>query len=259
MFARSNFITPCLAKAEDQPSLERLLLTTIRRYLIDEAKATERGKLRRRLVGLLDADARFERVPASTAGFDCWTLAGGPSSLWQGDIAELEASARDTRGVAITRWNTAGPTPEGTKHALLTVAAAVLERAGGCLRDQDLASVIHRRFLLVITPDVPEKLYANVEDAADEADTAEDDPPWVLEEAADRAQELFLSLTSTERRAVPLLRGTDVAMASELSVGRRRAKAVSDSLTEKLRIATVDDEDRVVVLRILLELCQEEP
>lgn len=257
MLERSNFIIACLAKADDQPSLERLLLRAIRNYLIDEAKATERGKLRRRLVGLLDEDVRFERVPASTAGFDCWTLNGGPSSLWQGDIGELEEAAWNVRGVAVTRWNTAGPTPAGTKHALLTVAAAVLGQAGGCLRDQDLARVIHQRFLLII-PDDPEKLYAQVEDVADEADPVEDDPPWVLEEATDRAEELFASLTPTERAAVPLLGRANVDIAGELAVGRRRAKAISDSLTEKVRIATVDDEDRDAVLVILLRLCEEE-
>jgi len=258
MLERSDFITGCMATADDQASLERLLRQSIRNYLIDQAKATERGKLRRRLAGLLEKDASFQRVPASESGVDCWTLKDGSTSLWQGDIDELEASAWMVRGVAITQWNTAGPTPQGTKHALLTVAAAILERAGGCVGDQDLARVIHRRFFLDITPDDPEQLHAQVEDVADGANLAEDNPQ-VLVTADDRAQELYESLSATERQAVPLLEGAYVDMAAALDVGRKRATAIAAALTEKLRVATVDDEDRLAVLAALLRLCQEGP
>ena len=40
-------------KAHDDASLERLLLAAIKNWLVDQAKATEVGKLRRRLENLL--------------------------------------------------------------------------------------------------------------------------------------------------------------------------------------------------------------
>lgn len=251
------FVIACLAKADDQASLERLLLTSIRNYLIDEAKKTERGKLRRRLEGLLGNDPRFVRVRAAEAGFACWTLRDAPEGLWQGDIEELEEAAWQVRGVAITRWNTAGPTPTGTKHALLRVAEAVVMHAGGCVRDEDLTRVVQQRFVL-LARDGAEPLPGS-DDDGDIATATEDNAPWLLEASEDRAQELYASLSTAERSAVPLLGGTDVEMAAVLGVGRRKAKTVAQAVAEKLRIATIDDEDRDHVLAALLRLCEEPP
>jgi hypothetical protein len=251
------FVIACLAKADDQVSLERLLLKSIRHYLIDEAKKTERGKLRRRLEGLLGKDPRFMRVPAAEAGFACWTLRDSPEGLWQGDVEELEEAAWQLRGVAITRWNTAGPTPTGTKHALLQVAETVLTHAGGCVRDEDLARFVQQRFVLLAQDD--DLPLPHSEDDGDTATATEDDAPWLLEASEERAQELYASLSTTERSAVPLLGCTDVEMAAALGVGRRKSKTIAESLTEKLRIATIDDEDREAVLTTLLRLCQEAP
>lgn len=251
------FVVSCLAVADDQPSLERLLVKSVRNYLIDDAKKTERGKLRRRLEGLLGSDARFVRVPAAEAGTACWTLRESARSLWQGDVTQLEDAAWQLRGVAISHWNTAGPTPQGTKHALVTVAEAVLAHAGGCVRDEDLARVVQQRFILLAAHD--DEALPAPEGAGDIATATEDDPPWLLEASEDRARELYASLTPIERDAVPLLGGTNVDMAATLGVGRRRSKAIAESLTEKLRIATIDDEDRDDVLATLLRLCQEGP
>lgn len=112
LFAKKGkaFVLACFAKATDQGSFERLLLATIRNHLIDEAKGAERGKLRRRMAGLLGEDSRFRTVPAADAGIACWALADGAQQLWQGDITALEAAAADVRGVAIHRWNYCGST-----------------------------------------------------------------------------------------------------------------------------------------------------
>ena len=251
------FVVSCLARADDQPSLERLLLKSIRNYLIDDAKKTERGKLRRRLEGLLDSDARFVRVSGAEAGIVCWTLRESARSLWQGDVTQLEEATWQVRGVAIRQWNTAGPTPQGTKHALVTVAEAVLAHAGGCVREEDLARVVQQRFVLLAKHD--DEALPAPDGAGDIATATQDDPPWLLDASEDRAQELYASLRPIERRTVPLLGGTNVDIAATLGVGRRRSKAIAESLTEKLRIATINDEDRDDVLATLLRLCQEEP
>ena len=48
-----QLVVGCAVKAHDDASLERLLLTAIKNWLIDQAKATEVGKLRRRLENVL--------------------------------------------------------------------------------------------------------------------------------------------------------------------------------------------------------------
>jgi hypothetical protein len=127
MFARPDadnpdechkFVLDCYARSTDGPSLERLLLAAIENFLKDEAKKTERGKLRRRLTRLLQKNPRF----ASCVG-DRWGLADGPPGPWQGDIAVLERAAFAVRGVELSGWNHAGPTPRATVLALLTITS----------------------------------------------------------------------------------------------------------------------------------------
>ena len=249
------FVLACFAKATDQGSFERLLLATIRNHLIDAAKGTERGKLRRRMAGLLAEDSRFRTVMAADAGIACWTLADGARQLWQGDITQLETAAADVRGVAIHRWNTSGPTPAGTKHALLTVAEAVLNTAGGCVPDQDLARVIESRFELVGAP-----LFVALETddgfVAEPPDAAEGPEALVTSQA--RAQELWAALSATERAALPHL-GSPKSISEALGFGPCRARTVQSSLAAKIRMATVDDDDAENVVRVLHQLAEAEP
>lgn len=102
----------CYLRATDDPSLERLLLAAIGNYLKDEAKKTERGKLRRRLGTLLEQDPRFLRVRASSAGTAGWALTGGPDAPTAVGFEVVQRAAVSVRGVAITRLNPAGPPPE---------------------------------------------------------------------------------------------------------------------------------------------------
>jgi hypothetical protein len=69
MFERKGpaFVIECFVKATDEPSLERLLLAAVRNHLIDQAKGTDRGKLRRRLVTLLSAAAPSSALNRSRA------------------------------------------------------------------------------------------------------------------------------------------------------------------------------------------------
>ena len=50
---KPQLVVGCAVKAHDDASLERLLLAAIKNWLVDQAKATEVGKLRRRLENLL--------------------------------------------------------------------------------------------------------------------------------------------------------------------------------------------------------------
>lgn len=50
--AGQKFVTACFALAISDATLERLFLVSIKNFLIDEAKKTPRGKLRRVVEGL---------------------------------------------------------------------------------------------------------------------------------------------------------------------------------------------------------------
>ena len=133
---KPQLVVGCVVKAHDDASLERLLLVAIRNWLKDQAKATEVGKLRRRLENVLGGDPRFVSIKT---GQDRWALTEHGSKGWQGDIDQLHAAAHRVRGVQITtRWNTSGPTPRRTKDALIAVAYGVLSEAGGSVSAQDL-------------------------------------------------------------------------------------------------------------------------
>jgi hypothetical protein len=106
-----QLVVGCALKAHDDASLERLLLGAIKNWLIDQAKATEVGKLRRRVQNVLSEDARFV---SSKCGQLRWALTDNASTVWQGEIDRPCAAARGVHGVQITRWNTSGPTPRET-------------------------------------------------------------------------------------------------------------------------------------------------
>jgi hypothetical protein len=252
MFARTDadqpdhghkFVLNCYLRATDGPSLERLLLATIENFLKDQAKKTERGKLRRRLQGLLGGDRRFLECSG-----DRWALADGSESPWQGDLATLDRAAFAVRGVEITRWNTAGPTPADTVSALLVITEAVLVAAGGAVRTEDLARVLQQRFLILRQPQLSSR---------DDESTGLADIPVPRRgspDAAFQAKWLFGMLTSSERRLMPLL-GEPQRWPTALGVGRAVARATAEALIEKLRVATIDNADYEEVVLKLAEMC----
>ena len=251
MFARSDsanpgeghkFVLDCLARATDGPSLERLLLAAIENFLKDQAKQTERGKLRRRLTGLLQKDARF-----TEGADDRWALAGGPAQPWQGDLAALERVAFAVRGVEIVRWNHAGPTPRATVHALLSIVEAVLVEAGGTVRTEDLARVLQARFRLLRIP----RFSSRDDETAGLAQVADTDG---VVDLALRAQQIFDGLSESERRLLPLLAEPE-QWESTLGIGPEVARATGLALIEMVRLATVDDADRDAVVLELVRLC----
>lgn len=251
MFARPDadnpdeghkFLLDCYARATDGPSLERLLLTAIENFLKDQARRTERGKLRRRLTGLLRADGRFSQCPD-----DRWGLTGRSLQPWQGDLATLEGAAFAVRGVDITRWNRAGPTPQATVSALLTITEAVLVEAGGSVRTEDLARVLQARFWLLREPD-----FVLLDD--DAAVLAEEPDSEGETDVALRAQQFFEGLTEPERRLLPVL-AEPKRWGAVSGLGPAVGKVTGEALIEKVRLATVDDADRDYVVMEMVRLC----
>ncbi len=233
-----KFLLNCYLRATDEPSLERLLLATMQNFLKDQAKGTTRGRLRRRLETLFEADERFHLGEK-----DRWALTSGSSVPWQGDRATLERVAFGVRGAEITQWNHSGQTPRATREALLTVAEAVLEAAQGAVQIEDLARVLQQRFRLLREPN-----FVPFEDQHDQLG-------WVSRvDVGMRARALFSLLSPEERRLVPVL-GQRSRWGEVLGTGQARAGVIGETLLEQLRLATVDDADHDMVALALVELC----
>ncbi len=246
---KPDLLVGCLATAHDDQSLERLLLTAIGNWLKDQAKATEVGKLRRRLQNVLGEDPRFVLVRNER---EYWALTSHAQTTWQGDLVRLHAAAHKVRGVLVDRWNKAGPTPRDIKDKLILVAHAVLAEAGCLVSAQDLSVVIAARTGLWRSP----TFVSLSVDGWDEPDPSADTEAAAL--TATAAQQIWTSLSPDEKAVVPLLADDPDQVAVQLDVGPETAAAIQAAVREKLRLATADDDDRDAVVASLLRLARPE-
>lgn len=253
--AGQHFVTGCFAQASDEASLERLFLASVRNFLIDEAKKTPRGKLRRRIARLMGEDVTFCQAPARPPR---WALSEHrDAGVWQGDLDALVAKAWRVRGVEIVRWNTSGPTPKATVQALKAVLTQVLRHAGAAVREEDLAKVLQARFALL----APASFVAL---AADGMPADPDTPAAALAgtEAPDAggvAAGIWQQLTADERLVLPYLDEGAHHAAQLLEIGREQAAAILAGLTERLHLALADDSEQEAVLAALLRYCADPP
>ena len=248
--AGQSVIVSCFIQATDPGSLERLFFASIRNFLIDEAKMTDRGKLRRRIASRMEKDPGFKPVRIATS--PGWALASHPDrTVWQGDLDELIEAAYRVRDVQVVRWNTSGPTPAATEHALMTVLAAVLKAAQGAVREEDLAKVLEARFAL-LQPLTSVALFAEDGEATADpaaAHTLELD----LAQVDARAQRIWDSLTPLQRAVLARLDQPAKGAAAVLGVGPTQARAIMDGLKEALRLALADDAAMEEVMSALLQ------
>lgn len=249
MFAAKGprLLAGALTSTTDQQSFESYLLTAIRNFLKDQAKATPRGRLRSRLETILPA-AGFIRFDSPERS---WGIKAALRSLWQGDLDELLEVAWRLRGIVVTRWNEAGPTSKETKQAIVRISGAVLEHTGRQVRDEDLARVVENRITLITPVETSSlELASDAEppapDAAGDARTAKD--------AGQVANLIWSSLTEQERAALPHLHQGDRKIGDVLGAGRHVAGAVRNSALAKIRAATDDDVRALDVLSHLLGL-----
>ncbi|WP_328306370.1 hypothetical protein OG432_34855 [Streptomyces sp. NBC_00442] len=249
-----KFVTRCFTLTADQESLERVLLTSIKNYLIDEAKKTPRGKLRRRIARLMGEDTAYRKSNGSPPR---WALADHPEeALWQGDLDDLIAHAAHVRGVGITRWNHSGPTPKQTVHALKTILLCVLQHAQGAVREEDLAKVLESRFEL-LAPARVTRLFADEGTVAaiveQHAATTAPDPTGT----EGIAEDIWQRLSPNERLLLPYLDKDAHHAAQLLEIRQGHAVLVLSNLKTMLRDALSLDSDLQAVMAALLRRCEE--
>lgn len=247
---KGHFVDVAILATTTDRDLELYLLRVFENLLRDQARATERGKLIERLKTILTPLPRFRR---RTSPYNAWQLDTSADAAWQGDIGHLIRAASRLRGVAVTAWNTAGPTPRATHAAIIRVCEAALEEAAGYVRDPDVAHVVQTCIPAVplgaadlerLSPGDDPTAFESPE-AACRTDHELDDPT-----AEQVAGAIWATLTHEERLAVPHL-GSAREVAKALALPRRTAAAVTESAKAKIRAATAQDFEAAVLTELL--------
>ncbi|MFF3565734.1 hypothetical protein ACFYXS_37475 [Streptomyces sp. NPDC002574] len=142
-----------LALASSDDSVAKLLRKSIRHWLIDKARQTALGSLRRQLEKVLTSDDAFEAVPPSEDGAGRWRLAGVPTTQWSGSVEDLVEAARAVENVTVPKWSSeTRRAPVAARESIVAVTYAVLSAAKGSLEVAQLVEVFAARFPIVLDP-----------------------------------------------------------------------------------------------------------
>ncbi|WP_410574344.1 hypothetical protein [Amycolatopsis sp. cmx-4-61] len=248
-----------VTQATSDASVGKLLRRSIRHWLIDEARKTGTGPLRRSLEKILGGEAVFEQVPAGQAGAGRWRLAGTDAAPFGDDLDGLVQAARKVRDVRPPRWtsDTRRP-PVADRRSITAVLTAVLEAAGGSLETAQLVFVFSRRFAAALDPievalndvtqlgDVPSE-EATGEDLVIAADSELD--------AACAAAEIVGRLSDNEKSTVPIWDDAN-AVRERLGAGRTQAYAAMDRAKKKVLDLAGTGPDAEQIVREVIKLCR---
>jgi|GEM_PF-2385659 len=252
-------VTMLLAQALDDDSLGRLLRRSLRNWLIDQVRKTDRGALRRRLERLIKEDDRFEEVPGGQPGAGRWRLAGSDGQPAGPPLAGLRAAARAVRDVRVPPWTgQERRAPAADEPSLGRIMLAVLTEAGGSLEPGTVAAVFADRLPNALDP-AEERL---VDRAAEMAGGPETDDParaimdrQQIDHAARLARDFAAQLSPEERRLLPHLTSPIEEQMKATGRGRSQTYLRVSALRERLRSLLGEEENRVLAADELLKLC----
>ncbi|MFE4828112.1 hypothetical protein [Streptomyces sp. NPDC056672] len=247
-----------LSLATDDASMGRLLRRSIRNWLIDRARETGPGALRRRLEEVLSAEPEFEQVPEGQPGAKRWRLQGSGWAPWSGDSGKLVEAAQAVSAVRIPKWSsTTRRAPIADRASIVAVASAVLSTAGSSLETAQLVEVFTVRFPIVLDPVIvsteegSEGAYRDVALTPEEAMVAAEADL----EAAVTAEEIVGMLSPEERRLVPIA-DQQLKVRELLRCGRSQASLKVKRLRERLSQLIGDHDVHRVGLEVI-RLCSE--
>ncbi|CDO91606.1 hypothetical protein AWC29_05185 [Mycobacterium triplex] len=247
-----------LGQATNDDSLAKLLRTSIRNWLIDRARETGIGHIRRTLEKVLNTASDFERVAAGQDGAGRWRIAGSNAAPWVGSIADLTATAWSVREVRVPKWSSATRrAPLADRDSLVAIIDAVLATAGGSLEIAQLVAVFANRFAAALDPTV-----ASIDDDDHPIDVAATtlDPEETLIadevalDVASAAAEIAGRLTATEREIVPMLHDS-AAVRLKLGKGRTQSAAFTARLKARIRELAGTSGDAEDIVREVIALC----
>ncbi len=248
-------IVGVLARAIDDPSLERLLEVSVRNYLRSEYRRTEQGRMLRSLRRVVENDDAVITVGVGAPAAGCWSLpvhAGVPA--YAGPLRDLVNAAFSVSGVRRARWREDARTrpPIAEPESLRRVVGAVLVAAASPVSPAVMLRVIAARFPVADAVSVV-PLTDVLEERTPDRDASSPATRLVAEEIWDQ-------LSENERLVVGILDESVRDIASE--TGLSRGSAHRAVLAAKAVLAEhLDDEDEALgvigELRALSDLLRE--
>jgi hypothetical protein len=259
----SGVATMLLAEATDDDSFGALLRTSLRRWLVDQARKTDLGVLRRRLERLISEDDRFEVVPNGQAGSGWWRLAGTGAVPAGPPLVDLRDAAWGVRNIRIPAWDSEerrAPAADG--ESLGRIMQAVLARARGSLQPATVVAVFADRLPNALDPAEDPLADPGAAGLAAAAGASGDPADAVIaDEAANSAsrsaRDFYAVMSADERQLLPCLDGTIGEQMAVTGRGRSQTYQYVKALKERLRalLGEEGDEERLLVMCELRRLC----
>ena len=244
-----------LAQVTDVASMGRYLRRSVRHFLVDCARDTDIGAIRRKIEDLLSVTVLFAQVPRGVPGAGRWQLAGKTLAPYGGDLQPLVAAAYAVRDVQAVRWSGPRRSPLASDASLIEILRAVLGAAGGSLEVAQLTAVLARRF-----PAAVEYADATIDEQTFKVAVAPfEDRPDVMLEVSDRAQEVYAQLSPAQRALLPHLNKPIGEQMQVLGLGRSQTYAASGKLKAMVVELVPDDGLRAEVALELYRLCVVNP
>nr|WP_157528566.1 hypothetical protein [Kibdelosporangium sp. MJ126-NF4] len=248
-----------LALASDDASVGRLLRKSIRYWLIDQARQTAVGAVRRAVEKVLADDEKdFEQVSSGEPGAGRWRLASTAVEPWSGVIDDLVTAARAVPNVKIPKWSsTTRRPPMANRASIAAVIHAVLTAAEGSLEIAQLVEVFVARFPVVLDPTTVPLPDAMELDAPDRAALTPEEQVIAVEDEVDAAASAvgIVAMLSPQEREIVRHFGDIPAIQALLNCGRTQAYHQVKRLREKLTQLVGDSDDVRAVGLEVIRLC----
>ncbi|MFD2415412.1 hypothetical protein [Amycolatopsis pigmentata] len=256
---RLEKVTPnLLALASDDASVGRLLRKSIRHWLIDQARQTAVGAVRRTVEKVLADEKGVEQVPSGELGAGRWRLASTAGMPWSGALADLVVAARTVSNVNIPKWSSvARRPPMADRASIAAVIHAVLTAAGGSLEVAQMVEVFVARFPAVLDPATVPLPGAVEFDARDGTTQTPEEQVIAVEEEIDAATTAIsvVAMLSPQEREIVRRFGDIPAIQTLLNCGRTQAYHHAKRLREKLTQLVGDSDDVRATGLEVIRLC----
>ena len=248
------------AGVTDDVALGKYVRRSVRNWLTDQARKTDRGALRRQLERILGQEPSFEKVPAGSAGANSWRLVGAPGPPWQGDLTDLVKAARSVPLRPMHGGDERRPSL-GSGDEVVALLTAVFTKAGGPLEVAQLADVALRRLPSLMSP-----VEASLDETAGHEGAAFADQSWDPETVVLAAEQelddalyaawLYRELSAWERQILPVIENL-ADISATLGCGRSTANTRRQQLLERLRELCGGEPPTGGVFVELIRLCQQ--
>jgi hypothetical protein len=254
-----------LAQATSDESFGKLVRRTVRNWMIDRARATGTGPLRRSIEKVLAETPLFECVPAGQEGAGRWRLAHTHGPPWGGDPDSLVVVAWAVPDVRVPIWSQATRrAPIADRPSMVAILKAVLQAATGSLETAQLVHVFAQRFAAAMDPiEVPLPEHQDDDDEDGGGSDVPSDAPGpedlviaksMAAEAGAAANEIVERLSDDERAVVSVI---DDPAAVMQRLGRARSQSAEFTRRLKAKICELagTGADRDEIVRAVIAIC----